>query len=610
MAIKNYPAKSGKIKLYNWLVDFLVSMSTFKIRLHIIMDGIKPQILSDNFVLESEVPAEWEPSRLYNYANYGVDEIIEAVNVCNNAGYEHSYFFAPYEATPQVVYLHDNYCGGNLMLYPDLLLYGWYNYIMDIDIANEKFEWVKYKKEHKLNEARNLPKVFMNFGYYISKGQPYEAPSFDTLRQHIDISNDKSKSYSCDKIWMYPMGYLNTSFQIEKFKGEVLNTKEDKFDELYGRPLGNLALVSLFRGLLSPKVCEHLSRGSVFMPELELNMPCESKYTLFNVKMNDAARRALTKEDAKTESDSKLNVNDFIHSKIMNEELASSSSERINTINFMCKCIQEYQGDSTAEQTFTNSHTELRSNQVWPYLMFHLCKEIGVIDQDGLTEMGAFFASHSSNWLFDQQLIIVTLMLKLGMPVDLTMLAGTQPVPNPIEFNAVNLIWSLISLLDVKIGEPWEPFDLEADPVLKKFGKLTELIMDGINSYLECQLNVVCLTDKLVDYKNYSLYTIKFKWSQGIYFATLLKLVLLYNFPNNNDGHNKFTDSNWPWAKYISLDNFVDLLKEALTFWDSVYKLVSDLTQKSKVDYVNIAFSNAEFILKSKINELGLRELF
>lgn len=139
------------------------------------------------------------------------------------------------------------------------------------------------------------------------------------------------------------------------------------------------------------------------------------------------------------------------------------------------------------------------------------------------------------------------------------------------------------------------------------------MIRDGINSYLECKLNVASLTDKLISHDHYenNYNKIMFKRSQGIYFATLLKSVLLYNFPGDSESAaNKFTETSWPWAKYLSLDNFIDLLKEALTLWESVYKLVSEVTGKAKIDHVNIAFSNAEYLLKSRINELGLVDLF
>ena len=304
-----------------------------------------------------------------------MDEIIEAIKVLNQGGYAHKYFFAPYEATPQVVYLHDNYCGGNLMLYPDLLLYGWYNYIMDIDLANESFEWVKYRKELKLNEQRKLPTVFVKCGYYIPKGKSHQQISMKALRTILDISNEKNKCNQVNSMGMSDLEalsinfntthkadssskfipeeddlinlvskacYLNTSFQIEKFKNEPLNIHEDKFEQLYGQPVGNLVLVSLFRGLLTPKMCEHLTRGSVYQPDLSLNLSCEQKYILFMVKMNDAARKAISLEESKTgtnadEDTSVLGINNFIHSKIVNEELASSSETRIKTVSFVCK---------------------------------------------------------------------------------------------------------------------------------------------------------------------------------------------------------------------------------------------------------------------------------
>jgi len=125
-------------------------------------------------------------------------------------------------------------------------------------------------------------------------------------------------------------------------------------------------------------------------------------------------------------------------------------------------------------------------------------------------------------------------------------------------------------------------------------------------------LNAIFTKLKLIDHKTYELMhnNIKFKRSQGTYFSTILKHVLCYNFPEGNEDENKFTETYWPWDNYISLGNFIDILKEALTLWSHAYKMVDELTEKARIDHLNIAFNNADFFLKSKIKKLGLSELF
>ena len=96
-------------------------------------------------------------------------------------------------------------------------------------------------------------------------------------------------------------------------------------------------------------------------------------------------------------------------------------------------------GDTTAEKTFADGKKELREQQVWPYLLFQLSKQIGMIDNNGLTDMGNYYLNNS-NWRFDQQLVTIMVMLKQNMPVDLRALSPTDEIPNPTEFNAVNLL--------------------------------------------------------------------------------------------------------------------------------------------------------------------------
>ena len=653
IAIKNDMSGEPEPMLFSWVVNFLLSMSSYKISIKVVLDGVKPKLLAENFDLSTEVQAKCEPSWLYNYTNLGVDEIIEAIKVLKDAGYAHSYFIAPYEATPQVYYLHDNFLGSSLWGYPDLLMYTWYNYIMDINTIDGSFEWVIYKRNHKLNENKSLYKIFVKNGYYLARDQKYKPITFDELKSQLEAINGPEDRFRIDPrldglaYLVSKACYLSSSFRIEKFKDEKCELNSD-FLSCYGKMLGNLVLVSLFRGLLSPKVCENLSNSAVFTPSQILHTEMEQQYIRFNEKMNDTARKTIDKEDAKAEElkkttqdntadsmDENDKTNDytttdsiikFIHSKVISDGIHELAEARIKTVNFIWVYFQKYLEDSTPEQTYTEDSLYLRENQIMPFLLTHLCKEIGFIDNNGLTDMGKYFSSHS-DWNHDQHIIMIMIMIKIGMPVDFSTISNVKnEAIDTLELNAVNLWWAVISLLDVKIGEPWEPFEIEADETLKKFNILSELTRDGINNYLECLLNAGYMVsshselgdkwrktqNRLYDYKLYDkIYnTIEFKRSQGIYFASLLKSVLLYNFPSDDSPDSKLNSTNWPWVKNISIGNFKDILKKALTLWDSVYKMVSELTEKSRIQHLNTAFSNADYILKSKIMQLGLIELF
>lgn len=614
-------------------------MSTYEIQLTVIMDGVKPILLTQKFYLENEILAEWEPSFLYNYKNYGVDEIVQAIKVLKNAGYKHSYYFAPYEATPQVFYLHDNYWGGNMWGYPDLLMYAWYNYIMDIDLENEQFEWVKYHKEHKLNEGKNLSKVFVNNSYYLHKDTKYKLVSIDDLEYQIAQANKQGDGYQLDtklkkhqelfKL-VHSACYMSINFDIEKYKNTSIDGDTD-FEAIYGNRLGNAVHMSLFRGLLSPKICENLSRKSVFELEPVLNTPIEAKYIHFSQYLCHKAMCIFLPEETKEETteetegvearnglkngtssqSSQLDVVQLIHSKVMSNKTHTSADDYINTFQFVCSWVKEYSRDSSEEMTYTEEKSKLKDKQIWPYLLVHLLKEIKIIDNQGLTSFGKFYES-SAKWSHDQYLIIFMQMLKLGFPIDFTELGQSARDSLSLENNAINLCWSIISLLEIQIGEPWENFQLKADPFIKNFNYLADLIRDSINVYLESLLNSICLVDKLVEHKHYEplYHTIKFKKSQGVYFASILKSVLQYNFRSDSKTGKVFSESNWPWADCISISNFVDILKEALTLWGWVYNMVADLTDKSRVEHINIAFSNADYVLKTKIKQLGLSERF
>lgn len=79
--------------------------------------------------------------------------------------------------------------------YPDLLMYVWYNFIIDIDIENEEFEWVKYSKENKLNERRNLAKLFLNLGYFTPKGRKQHVATLQDIKKGTIKCNDPDQGY-------------------------------------------------------------------------------------------------------------------------------------------------------------------------------------------------------------------------------------------------------------------------------------------------------------------------------------------------------------------------------------------------------------------------------
>ena len=244
---------------------------------------------------------------------------------------------------------------------------------------------------------------------------------------------------------------------------------------------------------------------------------------------------------------------------------------------------------------------------VWPYAFLHLCKEIHIFHENGLMDIGSFYSS-VKDWTHDQHLFIVILMIQQGIMLDFGQLNNTKL---SAEENSINLVCGIISLLDVELGEPWESFNLREDESVKAFYYLASLIKDSINNFLESILFRAIVNQRLI---NHSLYAqlhsqIKFKTGNGLYFATMLKSVLQYSSSASSEEKPAFKDMNWPWLNYTSADNFIDVLKEALTLWDSVFKMVHDLCEKSHIEYLGTAFNNANYILKSKIRKLGITEL-
>lgn len=251
--------------------------------------------------------------------------------------------------------------------------------------------------------------------------------------------------------------------------------------------------------------------------------------------------------------------------------------------------------------------THLTSNQIWPFILSQLCKELNVVNEDGISDMGKFYAT-VSDWKHDQHLFILLLMFRSGFPLDTKTILGNNAKQVTTKDNAINLICGIISLLEIELGEPWESFEIQVDDSVRNFYYLANLIRDGINNYIEAIIYKAVMKQKLFSHKEYEQIhnKIKFKQGNGKYFATILKSVLQYDFPEGSGGDKSFNDISWPWLKHLSPDHFAELLKEALTLWDSVHKMVSELAEKSRLDYIQTAFDNAEYVLKSKVQELKI----
>ena len=168
----------------------------------------------------------------------------------------------------------------------------------------------------------------------------------------------------------------------------------------------------------------------------------------------------------------------------------------------------------------------------------------------------------------------------------------------------------MVSLIEIEFGEPWESFSLEVDRSIQQFYYLADLIREATCNYIESTIFKTVFKQRLIPHKDYMKIhsKIKMRKSNGKYFASMLKTVLSYN--SSGEGAEKdFSFVNWPWLNFISLENFVDALKEALTLWHSVLRIAVDLGEKSGEEYLKTAFCNADFVLKSKIEELNLKPL-
>jgi len=247
-------------KIYNCIVDFLIGMSSYQIKLEIIFDGITPNALIPT--LSSRQPGEegayLDP--LYHHRNFGAAELLKAVHILKASNSSHNCSFAPYTATPQIYYLHDNYLGSSICGYPDLLLYVFYNFIIDIDLEKGEFEWVKYKKEHKLNYNRCLAKMFLNNGYITLNGEKHRKITNEKIKQQTTKCNyDEKYLLQNDKHKLILETLENPFIFSLEFEVQALNANRGEHNvvmkpEVYGKKLDKETYFSLFVGKISPKI--------------------------------------------------------------------------------------------------------------------------------------------------------------------------------------------------------------------------------------------------------------------------------------------------------------------------------------------------------------------
>lgn len=376
-----------------------MEMTTYNIQLDIILDGIKPKAFTDFFETDYSDNQGAQVNKFYDYKNYGVEEVVHAVTVAKEANCNHNYYFAPFEATPQVYFLHDSYMGANMCAYPDLLMYVWYNFIIDIDLENEEFEWVKYSKENRLNEKRNLSKMFLNSGYMIPKGGQYKDLPPDEIKKRIILCNTDDQ-YSLriykfndalevlDNPWIMSLNHEIEWIRKNKFHYDNDYPFKTNF---YGKKLDKLVYFCLYKGVLSPKICEGLAMDKNCSLSSYLNIPAEEQYSKLNTYLNKMAvqnvdehaeenAKSIDADNDSTSAGSQRDRNNtidpliarMINSDAFNAHTGAANSDYINTINLCCKCLKDYFESEESQTASSDTLVSLKPDQMWTYVLLHL----------------------------------------------------------------------------------------------------------------------------------------------------------------------------------------------------------------------------------------------
>ena len=271
--------------------------------------------------------------------------------------------------------------------------------------------------------------------------------------------------------------------------------------------------------------------------------------------------------------------------------------------------MKKYFASSPQESEEPKGQVKLVDKQIWPLIIMNLLKDLDFFDENGVKDIVSFYAG-TKEWNHDQYVFIVLLMVKTGFLLDFSQVTGEK---KSLEDNAINLVCGIVSLLDIEHAEPWKVSDMVEDKELQSFYYLSNTLKDSIRNYFETTIFRLVHVQKQISPIDHEKFydRIKFKNSNGLLFATILKSVLLSPAGSSPEGevNPAFSKALEPWLKYTSADDFTNILMEALNLWDSVYNMVVDLTDSSKVEYLRNAFDNGNIVLKSKIHELGLDKL-
>ena len=133
-------------------------------------------------------------------------------------------------------------------------------------------------------------------------------------------------------------------------------------------------------------------------------------------------------------------LNKIINSDVFFEAAESSSIDLVNTIKSCCenlhKCYEPTEEDADSAKQNNRKLTNLNHNQTWQFILLNLCKQIGLFNEESISDISNFYAE-VKDWHHDQHLFIILLMIKHGILLDFSQ------IPDSIkstENDAINLI--------------------------------------------------------------------------------------------------------------------------------------------------------------------------
>lgn len=138
---------------------------------------------------------------------------------------------------------------------------------------------------------------------------------------------------------------------MKKPKGHSVGGEYDLNPHLYGKRLDRHTYFVLFKGMITPKICEDLSRGKPYRPKAILNFPLETECIKLSTFLNHKAAENIeisenSKEESETQSTSAESTTDsnlanvdsqivkFINSDVFSDATSQYSEDCTNTVNF------------------------------------------------------------------------------------------------------------------------------------------------------------------------------------------------------------------------------------------------------------------------------------